>query len=32
MVDVEGRTERIRAGGANLIERCERMIEQAVPA
>jgi alkylation response protein AidB-like acyl-CoA dehydrogenase len=31
MVDLEGRTERIRAGSANLIERCARMIEQAVP-
>jgi alkylation response protein AidB-like acyl-CoA dehydrogenase len=32
MVDVEGRTERIRAGSAQLVERCARMIEQAVPA
>ena len=32
MVDLEGRTERIRAGSADLIERCARMIEQAVPA
>ena len=32
MVDLEGRTERIRAGSAALIERCARMIDQAVPA
>jgi hypothetical protein len=32
MVDVEGRTERIRAGSAALVERCARMIAQAVPA
>jgi hypothetical protein len=32
MVDLEGRTERIRAGSADLIERCARMIAQAVPA
>jgi alkylation response protein AidB-like acyl-CoA dehydrogenase len=32
MVDLEGRTERIRTGSAALIERCERMIDQAVPA
>jgi hypothetical protein len=32
MVDLEGRTERIRAGSADLVERCARMIEQAVPA
>jgi alkylation response protein AidB-like acyl-CoA dehydrogenase len=31
MVDLEGRTERIRAGSAELIERCARMIAQAVP-
>jgi alkylation response protein AidB-like acyl-CoA dehydrogenase len=31
MVDVEGRTERIRAGSADLVARCERMIAQAVP-
>ena len=31
MVDLEGRTERIRAGSADLIERCARMIAQAVP-
>ena len=32
MVDLEGRTERIRGGSVDLIERCARMIEQAVPA
>ncbi len=33
MVDLEGRTARIRAGSSsNLIERCARMIAQAVPA
>lgn len=32
MVDLEGRTERIRSGSAALIERCERMIAEAVPA
>jgi hypothetical protein len=32
MVDLEGRTERIRAGSPQLIERCARMIAQAVPA
>ena len=32
MVDLEGRTERIRAGSADLVARCARMIEQAVPA
>jgi hypothetical protein len=32
MVDLGGRTERIRAGSADLIERCARMIAQAVPA
>ncbi|MBW2315124.1 MAG: acyl-CoA dehydrogenase family protein [Deltaproteobacteria bacterium] len=31
MSDVETRTARIRAGNATLIERCERMIAQAVP-
>ncbi|HVH06319.1 MAG TPA: acyl-CoA dehydrogenase family protein [Myxococcota bacterium] len=32
MVDLEGRTERIRRGSPALIERCARMIAQAVPA
>jgi hypothetical protein len=32
MVDLEGRTERIRAGSSALVERCARMIAQAVPA
>jgi 3-(methylthio)propanoyl-CoA dehydrogenase len=32
MVDLEGRTERIRRGSSDLIARCERMIEAAVPA
>jgi alkylation response protein AidB-like acyl-CoA dehydrogenase len=32
MVDLEGRTERIRRGSPELIERCARMIAQAVPA
>jgi alkylation response protein AidB-like acyl-CoA dehydrogenase len=32
MVDLEGRTERIRTGKTDLIERCARMIAQAVPA
>ena len=31
MVDLEGRTERIRGGKPELIERCARMIAQAVP-
>lgn len=31
MVDLEGRTERIRAGSGALVERCARMIAQAVP-
>jgi hypothetical protein len=31
MVDLEGRTERIRTGKTDLIERCARMIAQAVP-
>ena len=31
MVDLEGRTERIRAARPDLIARCARMIEQAVP-
>jgi hypothetical protein len=31
MVDLEGRTERIRVGSPGLIERCARMIAQAVP-
>jgi alkylation response protein AidB-like acyl-CoA dehydrogenase len=32
MVDLEGRTERIRRGSSDLIARCTRMIEAAVPA
>jgi alkylation response protein AidB-like acyl-CoA dehydrogenase len=32
MVDLEGRTERIRRGSPELVERCARMIAQAVPA
>jgi alkylation response protein AidB-like acyl-CoA dehydrogenase len=32
MVDLEGRTERIRRGSPDLIARCTRMIEAAVPA
>jgi hypothetical protein len=32
MIDLEGRTERIRTGKTDLIERCARMIAQAVPA
>jgi hypothetical protein len=32
MVDLEGRTERIRRGSATLLDRCERMIATAVPA
>jgi len=32
MVDLEGRTERIRRGSAALLDRCERMIDAAVPA
>jgi hypothetical protein len=32
MVDLEGRTERIRRGSSDLIARCARMIEAAVPA
>lgn len=32
MVDLEGRTERIRGGSPDLIERCARMVAQAVPA
>jgi hypothetical protein len=31
MVDLEGRTERIRRGSSDLIARCARMIEAAVP-
>jgi alkylation response protein AidB-like acyl-CoA dehydrogenase len=31
MVDVEGRSERIRTGSADLVARCARMIAQAVP-
>jgi hypothetical protein len=31
MADLGARTERIRTGSAALIERCERMIDQAVP-
>jgi len=32
MVDLEGRTERIRRGSSDLIARCTRMIEAAVPS
>jgi hypothetical protein len=32
MVDLEGRAERIRSGSSDLIARCARMIEAAVPA
>ena len=31
MVDLEGRTERIRSGTPALLERCERMLARAVP-
>jgi alkylation response protein AidB-like acyl-CoA dehydrogenase len=31
MVDLEGRTERIRRGNVDLLDRCERMIADAVP-
>jgi alkylation response protein AidB-like acyl-CoA dehydrogenase len=31
MVDLEGRTERIRTGSPDLVARCARMIDQAVP-
>ena len=31
MVDLEGRTERIRQGNVDLLDRCERMIAAAVP-
>jgi hypothetical protein len=31
MADLGARTERIRTGSAALIERCGRMIDQAVP-
>ena len=31
MVDLEGRTGRIKSGTPDLIERCERMIDAAVP-
>jgi hypothetical protein len=31
MVDVEGRSERIRTGSKDLVARCARMIAQAVP-
>jgi hypothetical protein len=31
MVDLEGRAERILAGSSELLARCERMIDAAVP-
>ena len=31
MIDLEGRTERIRRGTVDLLDRCERMISSAVP-
>ncbi len=31
MVDLEGRTERIRSGSGQLLERCARMVDRAVP-
>ncbi len=31
MIDLEGRVERIRAGSGELLERCSRMIDAAVP-